>query len=227
MGKYEYNITKSVQQRIYSFYTNVAKKYPNTYDVANLLRDVESAYNAIYQIENGLLRREPSIARWKGKGFMANTKTWYYLYKIDGATINVIDACHSQNMRESYINYRIGALLKEHLSKRIIINESKRPVVRLTESELHKIVATISREILNEEYKVTSTDEDFKFENGVDAHSVLTLKDEAGGLTRVIEDDGCYVPYQRCVDGHYEEISYLYPELFNAMKKHLPNLPQR
>lgn len=128
------------------------------------------------------------------------------------------------DMRESYINYRIGVLLKEHLSKRIIINESKRPVVRLTESELHKIVATISREILNEEYKVTSTDEDFKFDNGVDAHSVLTLKDEAGGLTRVIEDDGCYVPYQRCLDGHYEAISHLYPELFNAMKKHLPNL---
>ena len=32
---------------------------------------------------------------------MANTKKWYFTYRIDGDTIYVEDACHAQNMHES------------------------------------------------------------------------------------------------------------------------------
>ena len=31
---------------------------------------------------------------------MANTDKWYYAYTIDGNTITVVDACHSQNMHD-------------------------------------------------------------------------------------------------------------------------------
>lgn len=136
MIKYEYKISKKVQQRIYSFYSNVAKKYCNTYDINCLLRNIESAYNGIYGIENGLLRRNPTISRWNGKGYMANTKTWYYLYKIDGNTIYVIDACHSQNMRESHVNNGALFLLQEgnlfaHSRLNEIIKESIKRVLNL------------------------------------------------------------------------------------------------
>jgi hypothetical protein len=98
-------------------------------------------------------------------------------------------------------------------------------VIRISESELRGMVKHIANQILRENYKVVSTDDVFEYGDGKKGHSVLTLKDEHGGETRVIEDDGCYVPYQRCVNGKYEKQTYIYPELFNAMKEHLPNLP--
>lgn len=117
MGDYEYVISNGVQQRICSFYTNVARKYPNTFDINQLLRNIESAYNEIYKIENGHLRRTPTISRWQGKGYMANTKKWYYLYKIDGDTIYILDARHSQNMKESYARHKIEIIVTEVLHR--------------------------------------------------------------------------------------------------------------
>lgn len=79
------------------FYRNVAKKYAHTYSRELMHKNIDEAIDTMYQIENGLLRREPSIEKWKGC-YMANTKTWYFAYKVFDDVIVVVDACHVQNM---------------------------------------------------------------------------------------------------------------------------------
>ena len=62
-------------------------------------QNVRDACLAMFQIENTLLRREPTLSRWADY-HMANKRKWYYAYVIDGDTITVVDACHAQNMHE-------------------------------------------------------------------------------------------------------------------------------
>ena len=121
----EYVLSSKVHDEIYKFYTNVAKKYQHTYDYNDMWRDINKAYDSIYQIENGLLRRNPTISRWQGL-FMATSqdKRWNFAYRIDGETIYVEDACHSQNMHES------------------------RNVIRMTESQSHNMLVECVSEIL-------------------------------------------------------------------------------
>ena len=84
----EYIIKSGAARKIYTFYGNVAKKYRHTYDKTDYKNNVFEAIQAIYRIENGLLRREPKLRRWAGY-HMANTDKWYYAYTIDGDTITV------------------------------------------------------------------------------------------------------------------------------------------
>ena len=86
-------------RKIYTFYGNVAKKYRHTFDKTDYMNNVSEALKAIYTIENGLLRRVPTISRWTGY-HMANTDKWYYAYTFDGETVTVVDACHAQNMHD-------------------------------------------------------------------------------------------------------------------------------
>jgi len=104
MGTYNYRISVVAYRSIRRFYRNVAKKYSNTYSFADMQKDIEKAYNGIFKIENGLLRREPKMSRWKGL-HMANNDKWYYAYTIsegsDGKMyVNVEDACHAQNIHD-------------------------------------------------------------------------------------------------------------------------------
>ena len=99
MTKVKYKISKQVQTSIYTFYTNVAKKYCNTYSLDLMAKNISNAYSSIYNIENGLMRRKPIIKQWNGY-FMANTDKWYFAYKIVENTIYIEDARHSQNMSE-------------------------------------------------------------------------------------------------------------------------------
>ena len=62
-------------------------------------QNIDEAIDAMYQIEQTLLRREPTLERWKGY-YMANTDKWYFAYIIKDNTIIVVDACHAQNMHE-------------------------------------------------------------------------------------------------------------------------------
>ena len=98
MDELKYIIKPRAAQKIFSFYSNVAKKYLHTYDKNDLKRNVHDAVFSIYKIERTLLRREPTIARWTGY-HMANTEKWYFAYIIKGDTIIVVDACHAQNMK--------------------------------------------------------------------------------------------------------------------------------
>ena len=66
-------IRQQVLNKISNFYHNVAKKYKHTYSEELMHKNIDNAYNAIYQIENGLLRRRPTISRWNGL-FMATSR---------------------------------------------------------------------------------------------------------------------------------------------------------
>ena len=110
----DYKISRRVGNQIRQFYRNVAKKYKHIYSIQQMEHNIDVAINSIYQIENGLLRREPTISRWRGM-YMATSadRRWNFAYRIDGDTIYVEDACHAQNM-----------------------HESRKKIVKLTESEL-------------------------------------------------------------------------------------------
>lgn len=93
----KYAIRKRCLVKINSFYRNVSKKYKHTYSEELMHKNADEAINAMYQIERTLLRREPTIARWKNY-YMANTDKWYFAYQFDGETVTIVDACHAQNM---------------------------------------------------------------------------------------------------------------------------------
>jgi hypothetical protein len=94
---YNYIIKPRAQQKIRTFYRNVARKYRHTYDYDDFMHNVYDAVFSIYDIEKTLPRRVPTISRWKGY-YMANSNKWYFAYTIEGDTITIVDACHAQNM---------------------------------------------------------------------------------------------------------------------------------
>ena len=98
MTKYKYRAHPHCYRKIYSFYRNVAKKYKHTYSEELMHKNIDAAIDAMYQIEQTLLRREPTISRWKGY-HMANTEKWYFAYTIEDDTVTIVDACHAQNMK--------------------------------------------------------------------------------------------------------------------------------
>lgn len=93
-----YNIKKRCVYKINTFYRNVSKKYKHTYSRELMEKNANDAFDSIFQIEKTLLRRKPTLDRWKGL-YMANTDKWYFAYKIDGDVVTVVDACHAQNMK--------------------------------------------------------------------------------------------------------------------------------
>ena len=97
MNQPKYIIKKRCVQKVIAFYRNVSKKYKHTYSQELMEKNVNDAFDAMYQIEQTLLRRKPTMARWAGY-HMANTDKWYFAYKIDGDIITIVDACHAQNM---------------------------------------------------------------------------------------------------------------------------------
>lgn len=98
----EYQINKNVHNTIFNFYTRVAKKYQYSYDYNDMVRNIQDTYMSIYKIENGLIRRIPTLSKWKEKGYhMANTKKWYFAYTVDGDVVKVVDARYAQGMHES------------------------------------------------------------------------------------------------------------------------------
>ena len=95
-----YLIHNKAKNAIVSFYHNVAKKYKHTYSKELMQKNIIDAYNSIYKIENGLMRRQPTMPRWQGM-FMATAGKWYFAYKVQGDTVYVYDACHAQNIHET------------------------------------------------------------------------------------------------------------------------------
>ena len=97
-----YLIRPRASYKIRQFYLNVAKKFKNDYSLDLLNKNIDDALNAIYQIENGIPRREPILTRWKGlymASYMVNGKTrWNYAYRIEDDIVYIEDACHAQNM---------------------------------------------------------------------------------------------------------------------------------
>ena len=94
-----YRIKKQCFRKIRAFYHNVAVKYKHTYSEEMMHHNIDDAIDSMYQIENTLLRREPTLQRWANY-HMANTDKWYFAYTYDGDTVTIVDACHAQNMHE-------------------------------------------------------------------------------------------------------------------------------
>ena len=124
-----YVIDNKCLAKIRKFYQNVSKKYKHTYTKELMHKNIDDAINSMYKIENGLLRREPRMDSWKGM-FMATAGKWNFAYKIEGDTVYVYDACHSQNIHES----------------------SERRTVILTESELKGYLKKAVRRVMNESF---------------------------------------------------------------------------
>ena len=97
MMRYKYKVKPLARRKIRSFYNNVAKKYKHTYSNWLMHKNIDDTVDSMLQIECTLLRREPTMERWKGY-YMANTDKWYFAYTFDGNTVTVLDACHAQNM---------------------------------------------------------------------------------------------------------------------------------
>ena len=92
-----YSIRKRCLNKINTFYRNVSRKYKHTYSEGLMHQNIDDAIDSMYKIESVLLRREPTIDRWKDY-YMANTDKWYFAYTFDVENVTVVDACHAQNM---------------------------------------------------------------------------------------------------------------------------------
>ena len=57
-----YVIRKRCAQKITTFYRNVSKKYKHTYSLDLMEKNINDAFDAIYQIENTLQRRKPTLS---------------------------------------------------------------------------------------------------------------------------------------------------------------------
>lgn len=97
MTAYKYKVSPRCYQKIYSFYHHVALKYRHDYSEEDMYRNIDETVDSMYEIERTLLRREPTLTRWKGY-YMANTDKWYFAYLVEGDTVKIMDACHAQNM---------------------------------------------------------------------------------------------------------------------------------
>ena len=66
MNQYRYKVLPQCFEAVYSFYYHVALKYRHTYSEELMLKNIDEAVDAFYRIENGLLRRKPTISQWAG-----------------------------------------------------------------------------------------------------------------------------------------------------------------
>ena len=88
-------------RNIASFYNHVARKYRNTYTKQLMHKNLDEAIDAMFLIEQSLLRRRPTLKRWQNQGWdMAHAGHWYYAYTVSDHTVTIEDACHEQNMHE-------------------------------------------------------------------------------------------------------------------------------
>ena len=62
-----------------------------------MYKNINQAVDDMYQIEQTLPRRRPTLDRWKN-WHMATNGRWYYAYSISNDIITIQDACHKQNM---------------------------------------------------------------------------------------------------------------------------------
>lgn len=95
-------IQPRVLEKIDTFYYNMWQKYKHSWGEEEIVKLISDAYDEVYSIKSIVTHRNATKEGWKGL-FMANFKNWYFAYKIDGDTIFVEDACHSQNMHEAIL----------------------------------------------------------------------------------------------------------------------------
>lgn len=97
MMNYKHIFKQKAVWEIQSFYMHVAEKYRHTYSYEDMERNMHQAFTAGYMIERTLMRRKPTLSRWRDY-HMAHYGKWYYAYIIEKDIINIVDACHEQNL---------------------------------------------------------------------------------------------------------------------------------
>lgn len=206
-----YKISKDALNQIRSFYNNVAKKYRNTWSKEDVKIYILATKQSIYQIENGLLRKNPTISNWQGL-FMATTKDkkWNFAYKIEGDTIYIVDACHAQNMLRTsndigLTEFKLRRLIKEEVSR--ILQEEYEGYENYAEYAKYRPIGK----------------KKFQTEHGNEIESVVTLKSGSGQMCHIVEDDHCYVLYnQLSFKDEAAPVTHIFPDAFEILKK-LPN----
>ena len=81
---------------------------------------------------------------------MANTKKWYFLYRIEGDTVFVEDACHALNMKDT-IEEVVSKAIHNHITKRnFYVHESKdkHKIVSINKSCLYNIISEVITTLL-------------------------------------------------------------------------------
>ena len=154
-------VNPTVYNEINDFYLNMHRKFRHSWGIDEIHNLIDNAVDSIYEIENGLQRREPTISRWKGL-FMATSRDrkWNFAYRIEEETIYVEDACHAQNMHESKNVIRITeSKLKDIIIESIMetIEDMKDSYQakpknngRLNDWELFNILTTIVSNMVND-----------------------------------------------------------------------------
>lgn len=73
---------------------------------------------------------------------------------------------------------------------------------------------------LLEKYEEYGRGIEFTDNNGINWKSIVSLKDDAGGITHIVKDDGCYLLYHGSERrGNYHRSSYIFPEAHAALKE--------
>ena len=201
-------------------YRNALRKYPISR--ARALEKYNKMVDALLSLGNNLVNCRPCVHKDLGQLFDNNGNPIYKnLFRY-----NYQD--------ESKYTWAFGVLVDEVNDKITIITMLGANIVKeslrieqkiryLTETIVSKVFTEVKRRMLNEgKYKVVGFDEEFDYGNGKKGNALMTLSD-GYGTTRVIEDDGCYVAYQKVGDGYVEQ-THIFPELFNAMVDYLPKL---
>lgn len=147
---FKYVIDQLCFRKINSFYHNVAEKYKNVYSEEMMHTNIDAAIDSMYQIENGLLRRTPSINRWKGY-YMANTDKWYFAYVFKNNTIYIIDAEYSANMsNNAYSEFNAEKANQQLIQSGLTQNVDSIGISQSIKAEsqnIHKVVARYKTDV--------------------------------------------------------------------------------
>lgn len=140
-------INSVVWDRIYEFYSNVSKKYPNTWDINDTIAQINEIEIILKKFEEvSQWSRVPKIPYWKEKGWQEtwlNNNPWHFAFnKIISSNevyIYINDTEHQENIHESlYIENNQNKTYKT-------MNR-----IRLTESQLHNVIRRCINEALDE-----------------------------------------------------------------------------
>ena len=117
------------------------------------------------------------------------------------------------------------------------VDESRTPkkkLIRLSESELKRVISESVSQILQEEYEGYKNYAEYtkyrpigkkKFQTkyGNEIESVVTLRSGSGQMCHIVEDDHCYVLYnQLSFENEAVPVTHIFPDAFEILKK-LPN----
>lgn len=204
-------------------YRNALRKYPISR--ARALEKYNKMVDALLSLGNNLVNCRPCVHKDLGQLFDNNGNPIYKnLFRYNYQDESKYTWAFGVLVDEVNDKITIITMLGANMVKESLRIEQK--IRYLTETIVSKVFTEVKRRMLNEgKYKVVGFDEEFEWSNGDKGHSLITLSN-GKGISRVVENDGCYVLYQK-VGEKYIPAPFIYPEAFNAMVDYLPKLPLR